>query len=756
MEGDIVAVKIDPLPLWTKMKGPIVNGNNMATLESCNLVEDDGAGVNNCKGIGKVDADYESAHSRSPGKNKEDSDDHSSTPYKSSPFPETRCIYEDNTSQGSANHINPLGLASHDGSDGTHCAASYSLEMNSCNGQGKVINAVEKMCLLVKSFPSKRPTGRVVAIVERSPRREGIVGHLNDIYCLCCKTYSREITKLCEPEYFQLTPIDPKFPSVIILMRDLPECLKKRWECADMTMERDLVAVQIDDWIEERPFPEGHVLHIFGRGGEVQPQLDAILFQNAICLSEFSPEALSCLPCVPWELPPKEIKSRKDLRNLCVFTIDPSTATDLDDALSIEKLPSGNYRVGVHIADVSYFVLPHTALDREAQRRSTSVYMSQRKLPMLPALFSENIGSLNPGVDRLTVSILLDITDAGDVVDRWVGRAVIQSCCKLSYEHARFIIDCQISDFYGEDFPKVHGRFEWPDVISSLKSLYEISDVLKHKRFTDGALRLDNPKVAILFDENGIPCDITFSERKESNFLVEEYMLLANRTAAEVICRAYPDIALLRRHPEPNMRKLRELMAFCEKHGLELNTSSSGQFHRSLEKAKEKLKDDPVLYDILISYATKPMLLASYFCSGDLKDNEHEWGHYALAVPLYTHFTSPLRRYPDIIVHRTLLAAIEAEELYMKHQKVMKVNKEVRMQKKCFTGINFEKNAAESMEGREALAAASMKHGVPCSEVLADIAAYCNERKLASRNVKDACDKLYIWFLLKNKGVWLF
>lgn len=753
VEGDIVAIKIDPLHLWTKMKGPNGSCNNTATLEGSNLLtEDNEVRGNICKGKGKVDADYDSAPCRSyPGQNKEDADQNLSN--KSYHFP-------DNTTGGFTNHLDIHGIARHDSFNGHHCAVPDTLKMNSCSGQSQVVNPVEKMCLLVNSFPSKRPTGRVVAIIEKSPRREGIVGHVNVKQWVSFRDISKKDVKknlVSEHEYIQLIPTDPKFPIMMLLVRKLPKCIKKRLKSGDVTIETDLVAAQIDGWIEESPFPEAHILHVFGRGGEVQTQLDAILFQNAICLSEFPPEALSCLPCVPWEVPLKEIQSRIDLRNLCIFTIDPSTATDLDDALSIERLPNGNYRVGVHIADVSYFVLPDTALDSEAQLRSTSVYMLQRKLPMLPALLSENIGSLSPGVDRLAVSMLLDINNMGDVVDRWIGRTVIHSCCKLSYEHAQDIIDRKFEfeglNFIEAGYPKVYGHFEWPDVIMSLKSLYEISNVLKRKRFTDGALQLENPKVVILFNENGVPYDSMLSERKESNFLVEEYMLLANRVAAEVICRAYPDGALLRRHPEPNMRKLRDFMAFCQKHGLELNTSSSGQLHWSLEQIKEKLKCDPVLYNILISCATRPMQLASYFCSGDLKDNENEWGHYALAVPFYTHFTSPLRRYPDIIVHRTLLATIEAEKLYMKHQKALQVYKEVKVQERCFTGINFDKNAAESMEGREALSTAAVKHSVPSAEILADIAAHCNERKLASRNVKDACDKLYIWFLLKEKEV---
>ncbi|XP_017430485.1 DIS3-like exonuclease 2 isoform X4 [Vigna angularis] len=762
VEGDIVAVKIDPLPLWTKMKGANGSCNNTSTPEGSNLFTED----NDVDGKGKhkVDADHWSGLCGSyPGQNKEDADQQSIS-YKNDSLTGKGIVCDDNTSQGSTNHLDLLGGANNGSINGHHHATPDSLKSNSCSGQVEVVNAVEKMCLLVNSVPSKRPTGRVVSIIERSPRREGIVGHLNVKQWASYKEITKKDIKknknlVSDNDYIQLIPTDPKFPIMMLLVRKLPECIMKRLKSGDMTIEMDLVAAQIDDWVEENPFPEAHILHVFGRGGEIQTHLDAILFQNAICFSEFPPEAMSCLPCVPWEVPLKEIQSRKDLRNLCLFTIDPSTATDLDDALSIEKLPNGNYRVGVHIADVSYFVLPGRALDSEAQSRSTSVYMLQRKLPMLPSLLSENIGSLSPGVDRLALSMLLDVNHEGDVVDRWIGRSVIHSCCKLSYDHAQDIIDRNF-DFEGlkntkDGYPRVYGHFEWPDVIMCLKSLYEISNVLKCKRFTDGALRLENPKVVVLFDENGVPYDSKLSERKESNFLVEEYMLLANRVAAEVICRAYPDAALLRRHPEPNMRKMREFMAFCQKHGLELNTTSSGQFHWSLEQIREKLKGDPVLYYILISYAAKPMQLASYFCSGDLKDSENEWGHYALAVPFYTHFTSPLRRYPDIIVHRTLLATIEAEDLYMKHQKALQVHKEMDVAKRCFTGINFDRSAAESIKGREALSAAAVKYSVPGGEILANIAAHCNERKLASRNVKDACDKLYIWFLLKKKEVLL-
>ncbi|MED6210477.1 hypothetical protein PIB30_064474, partial [Stylosanthes scabra] len=654
VDGDIVAITMDSFSLWTKMKGSNRTCNNYATPEDSALpTEVDDAASNIYKGKGELDkgTNYDSANCRGcSSQNQEDTEVYPN-PNKSCHFPE-KYAYEDSGSLGPISHIDPVRLAN-DSFDGQNNAAFESLNISSCGKQIEVISAVQKMCSLVNSFPSKRPTARVVAIIEKSPRRDRIVGQLNVKQWISVKGVSRKDAKknknlVSDNEYIQLTPIDPKFPKMMLFIRDLPERIKKRLQSGDATIEMDLIAAQIYDWAEESLFPRAHILHVFGRGSKVQTHLDAILFQNAIY----------------------------------------------------------------------------------------------------------NIGSLNPGVDRVAVSMLLDINPAGDVVNRWIGRSVIQSCCKLSYELAQDIIDGAVdfesSNIIGDSYPKVHGQFGWPDIISSVKSLCEISNVLKHKRFNDGALRLENPKVAFLLDEDGVPSDLILSERKESNFLVEEFMLLANTTAAEVICRAYPDNALLRRHPEPNMRKLRDFVAFCQKHGLNLDISSSGQFHRSLELIKEKLKDDSVLFDILISYATRPMQLACYFCSGQLKEREHEWGHYALAVPFYTHFTSPLRRYPDIVVHRTLLAALEAEELYLKHQKALLVNKEEELQR-CFTGINFDKNAAESVEGREALSAAALKHGVPSMEILADVASYCNERKLASRNVKDACDKLYMWHFLKKE-----
>ncbi|XP_038718373.1 DIS3-like exonuclease 2 isoform X2 [Tripterygium wilfordii] len=748
VEGDIVVMQVDPLSLWTKMKGSIGPSNNLGHAEDVNLLPEVSEIVANSKGKNKLDVEYEIAHCEN------------CIP------PENGFHEEDNSITGNAvhqEHIDHMGGCYTN--EHNPCVSDSSL-VGSSREQNEAIGALGRLCAMISSFPSKRPTGRVVGIIERSLRRDVIVGSLIVKQLL----YHREgfkkdakknkgLLSISDHKYIHLTPTDPKFPKMMILIQSLPDLIKKRLEDGDLTVEMELVGARIDSWSEESPFPRAHVSHIFGRGGEVEPRINAILYENAICCSEFSPETISCLPRVPWEVPAEEYKKRIDLRDLCIFTIDPPTATDLDDALSVEKLSNGTIRVGVHIADASYFVLPDTDLDVEAQIRSTAVYMLQRKLPMLPSLLSENLGSLNPGVDRLAFSIFWYLNGAGDVIDRWIGRTVIRSCCKLSYENVQDIIDEMIDveskTFFRIGCPQLYNNFEWSNVVESVKTLHNVSKTLQMQRLNDGALRLENSKVAFLFDENGIPYDSVLSEQKDSNFLVEEFMLLANRTAAEVISRAFPDSALLRRHPEPNMRKLKGFEAFCCKHGLELDTSSSSHFHWSLQRIREKLNDDSILFDILMSYATKPMQSASYFCSGDLKDNVNDWGHYALAVPLYTHFTSPLRRYPDIVVHRTLAAVIEAEKLYLKHKSLHKVKHGEEATVKCFTGIYFDKNAAESFDGREALSAAALKHGVPCAELLTEVATHCNERKLASRHVKDACDKLYMWVLLKKKEILL-
>eukprot|EP01018_Ginkgo_biloba_P006161 Gb_36974 [translate_table: standard] len=650
-----------------------------------------------------------------------------------------------------------------------------SFDVGPVDEQDEAANALAKVIATVKSLPSKRPTGKVVAIIEKSRRRDAVIGFLEVKQWIskggpkggcsrseqCSKKSLKGTPSSVVEGSIKLIPTDSRFQKMVVLVSSLPDCIKKRLYDGDLTVESELVAARIDAWREESFLPLAVVQQSLGQGGEIEAQTAAILFEHAIHSADFPPDSLACLPKLPWKIPSKELKKRRDLRKLRIFSIDPPSARDLDDALSIESIGEGVMRVGVHIADVSYFVLPDTALDMEAQDRSTSVYLIQRMLPMLPQLLSEQLCSLNPGVDRLAFSVMWDIHPSGEILDQWIGRTIIQSCCKLSYQHAQDIIDdtfeCKRISSCETGWPELHGAFEWHGIIGDIRSLHEIAKRMRKSRFEKGALRLDNSKLIFALDEDGIPCDSMLYEHKDSNFLVEEFMLLANMTVAKVISRAYPECALLRRHPEPNVRKLKELEAFCIKHGFELDISSAGKLHLSLQKMRDKLKNDPVLFNILVLYATKPMQLAKYFCTGEMRDKETDWAHYSLATPLYTHFTSPIRRYPDIVVHRTLAAALEAEEIYLKQltpktkKGTQKTLSSSESSSRCFISPVFDKEAAESAAGKKALETAALKHKVPGPADLALVAAHCNERKLASRNVREASDKLYLWAFLKKK-----
>eukprot|EP00268_Persea_americana_P031034 TRINITY_DN3011_c0_g1_i2.p1 TRINITY_DN3011_c0_g1~~TRINITY_DN3011_c0_g1_i2.p1 ORF type:complete len:1106 (-),score=254.73 TRINITY_DN3011_c0_g1_i2:667-3984(-) len=747
IEGDTVAIALDPVASWTRLRG--LPGRNSSALP---VGDSNEAVVDGCKGKDREDSEC---------KYSTDGGYHYPENNSSEAFDlDTGIVHRNSNCLSNEHPLDPF-------------KRSYASQQVGSSG------ALGKLCAMISALPLKRPTGRVLSIIEGSPRRSAVIGFLGVKQWLSCKEgYKQEIggqsskrfkntILFSAREYIQLTPTDARYPKMMVSVTGLPVFIQDRLKKGDASVEMELVAARIDSWEEESSLPQAHVMHVFGRGGEIKPQIAAILFENAIYSAKFYPESLACLPDVPWVVPNKELQRRVDLRNLCAFTIDPSTASELDDALSVERVSDDIFRIGVHISDVSYFVLPDTYLDTEAQIRSTSVYLLHHKISMLPPLLAEDLGSLIPGVDRLTLSIIWDINLAGDILDRWIGHTVIRSCCKLSYEQAQDMIDglldAKTPITIGNRYPELHGQYEWRDVVSSVRVLHEISKRLKDNRFKDGALVLENSKLVFLFDEFGVPYDSLLCEQIDSNYLVEEYMLLANRTAADIISRAFPDCALLRRHPEPKLRKLKEFESFCSRHGFELDTSSSGQLQLSLRKIREKLKNDPVLYDILVSYASRPMQLAAYFCTGDLRDRENDWAHYALAVPLYTHFTSPLRRYPDIIVHRTLSAALEAEQMYMQKRMIMHGARKEDMAYasgniiagKCFTGLNFDKDAVESKEGMEILSFAALKHRVPGTEKLAEVAAHCNERKLASKHAQDAGEKLYLWAMLKKKEIFV-
>ncbi|XP_063551352.1 DIS3-like exonuclease 2 isoform X4 [Gorilla gorilla gorilla] len=400
-----------------------------------------------------------------------------------------------------------------------------------------------------------------------------------------------------------------------------------------------------------------------GQAGEIEPETEGILTEYGVDFSDFSSEVLECLPQgLPWTIPPEELSKRRDLRKDCIFTIDPSTARDLDDALSCKPLADGNFKVGVHIADVSYFVPEGSDLDKVAAERATSVYLVQKVVPMLPRLLCEELCSLNPMSDKLTFSVIWTLTPEGKILDEWFGRTIIRSCTKLSYEHAQSMIESPTEKIPAKELPPISPEHSSEEVHQAVLNLHGIAKQLRQQRFVDGALRLDQLKLAFTLDhETGLPQGCHIYEYRESNKLVEEFMLLANMAVAHKIHRAFPEQALLRRHPPPQTRMLSDLVEFCDQMGLPVDFSSAGALNKSLTQTFGDDKYSLARKEVLTNMCSRPMQMALYFCSGLLQDPA-QFRHYALNVPLYTHFTSPIRRFADVLVHRLLAAALGYRE----------------------------------------------------------------------------------------------
>ncbi|PFH52769.1 hypothetical protein AMATHDRAFT_56203 [Amanita thiersii Skay4041] len=398
--------------------------------------------------------------------------------------------------------------------------------------------------------------------------------------------------------------------------------------------------------------PFGTLVEELGPIGDIEVETSALLKDCNFPTEEFTENVLKCLPPMPWTIPERELEARKDLRNERIFTIDPVTAKDLDDAISIKSNDDGTYEVGIHIADVSYFVKPNTALDRDARKRATSVYLVQRAVPMLPPSLSEQLCSLVPGEDRLTFSVMLTISEDAKVLKKWFGKAVIRSAAKLSYSDVQKVIDDH--DTIGESIVAIRGH-KYEDVKADIKTLEKLSKKLRNERFANGALNLENLKLEFKLDNNGLPVDCGLYERTDAHSLVEEFMLLTNITVAQHIAVYLPEQALLRRHDSPLERRIKTFGERAQRLGYTMDTTSAGALMRSLEAVR-----DPTARKMLEMLSLKATQRAKYFCAGML--DIAKYSHYSLSAPLYTHFTSPIRRYADIIVHRQLDAVLQSGE----------------------------------------------------------------------------------------------
>lgn len=500
--------------------------------------------------------------------------------------------------------------------------------------------------------------GHVVAVVERMPGQlfSGTLGLLRPSSAATKEKQEAERREregdrgeepkrgpIERPKIVWFKPTDKRVPLIAIPTEQAPPDFVQNSEAY---VDKLFVAC-----IKRHPIsslhPFGTLVEELGPIGDIEVETSALLKDCNFPTEDFTENVIKCLPPLPFLIPDHEIEARKDLREERIFTIDPTTAKDLDDAVSIKANADGTYEVGVHITDVSYFVKPNTALDRDARKRATSVYLVQRSVPMLPPTLSEQLCSLIPGQDRLAFSVIFTLSKEAKVLKKWFGKTVIRSAAQLSYEEAQNIIDGKL-----EGGIVVAPQHSASDIEHDIKVLHDLSSQLRRSRIASGTLALDSLDLEFNVDENGLPTDCWQRERIESNELIEEFMLLTNMAVAQHVAVNLPEQALLRRHDTPLERRLATFSERAQRLGYTMDTSSSGAMMRSFEAV-----DDPAARRLLELLSFKATQRAKYFCAGMLDIAKYQ--HYALNVPLYTHFTSPIRRYADVLVHRQLEAVLQ-------------------------------------------------------------------------------------------------
>ncbi|KAI9782948.1 MAG: exosome catalytic subunit dis3 [Geoglossum umbratile] len=477
-----------------------------------------------------------------------------------------------------------------------------------------------------------QPTARVVGVVKRNWRQ--YVGHVD------ANSVSLSTNEGQRQQTVFLIPMDKRIPKIRVRTRQPRELLGKR------------VLVTIDSWDRDSRYPMGHFVRSLGELETKEAETEALLLEYDVQYRPFPKTVLDCLPIEghDWKVPTNKNepgwKGRRDLRDLLVCSIDPPNCQDIDDALHARLLPNGNFEVGVHIADVTHFVKPNSAMDSEASGRGTTVYLVDKRIDMLPMLLGTDLCSLKPYVERFAFSTIWEMTPDADVVDIVFTKSVIRSRESFSYEQAQRRIDDQsVKD----------------QLTVGMRALLMLSKKLRKKRMDAGALNLASPEVKVQVEnETSDPIDVEVKQQLETNSLVEEFMLLSNISVAGKIYSAFPQTAMLRRHAAPPASNFQELQNQLKvRRGLELRIDSSRALADSLDLCIDP--KEPFFNTLVRVMATRCMMSAEYFCSGTQAYSEYR--HYGLASEIYTHFTSPIRRYADVVAHRQLAAAIDYEQL---------------------------------------------------------------------------------------------
>lgn len=406
-----------------------------------------------------------------------------------------------------------------------------------------------------------------------------------------------------------------------------------------------LVKVRLLQWKDKDDSPKGEITEVLGVPGEHETEMHAILAGYGLP-EQFPPEVEEFANGIDTKIHQSEIKNRRDLRDTLTFTIDPADAKDFDDALSFKKMENGNFEIGIHIADVAHYVQPGTILDEEAYNRATSIYLVDRVVPMLPEVLSNGACSLRPNEEKYTFSALFEVTKEGKVKSEWFGRTVTYSDARFAYEEAQYIIDSEDKHIPAEVSLSKKAYDVQPELVEAVTTLNTLAKTMRKKRMQQGAISFDKVEVKFHLDEDNNPQGVYVKTSKDANKLIEEFMLLANRKVSEFIGKRKPAKTFVYRcHDEPQEDRLEALNTVVSKFGYNLNFQNRKDVAKTLNNLLEDVKGKKE--QNLVDTLTIRTMSKAYYSTENI-------GHYGLAFDYYSHFTSPIRRYPDVMAHRLL------------------------------------------------------------------------------------------------------